>query len=107
MAAEVILVKGGELTAGSKVLRPGDEIAPGTKLHLSAGTATLAINGGRLLLKGPASFVPHAKSGSLLLGGLLASLSGVRWALTTPTVTAAAPGTEFYAEARGLDVTYL
>ena len=100
-AAGRVLSVTGTLTAGDTVLKAGDSL-PNAEVRLSSGTATIAIDGGRFLLTGPARFTPRKSSFRLDLGGLLSVLTrraGRRFSVRTPTAVAAVRGTDFYVEA--------
>lgn len=99
-AAGRVISTTGALTAGDLALKPGDAL-PNDEVRLSSGTATLAIDGGRFLLTGPARFTPRKSSFRLDLGGLLSVLThraGRRFSVRTPTAVAAVRGTDFYVE---------
>lgn len=97
-AAGRVVSATGALTSGGVALAPGDEL-PSTEVRLASGTATLAIDGGRFLVTGPARFTPRRAQFRLDLGGLLTVLgrrAGRRFAVRTPTAVAAVRGTDFY-----------
>ena len=98
----------GVLTADGRPLGPGDEV-PASGVHLSNGTAILAEEGARFLLKGPAFLVPKHASFRLDFGGLLSVLKKgrKRFSVRTPTSVAAVRGTDFFVEARGKKETYI
>lgn len=89
----------GKLTAKGKTLRAGDAIPAGA-VDLESGTATLAIDGGRLLLTGPARVAMHAAEVRLDAGSLLLALKKKfrRYMVRTPVAVAAVRGTEFFVE---------
>ncbi len=100
-AAGRVISATGALTAGDLVLKVGDAL-PNDEVRLASGTATLAIDGGRFLLTGPARFTPRKSGFRLDLGGLLSVLTrraGRRFTVRTPTAVAAVRGTDFYVEA--------
>lgn len=97
-AAGRILSTTGTLMAGDTALKPGDEL-PNAEVRLTSGTATLSIEGGRLLLTGPARFTPSKSSFRLDLGGLLSVLTqraGRGFSVRTPAAVAAVRGTDFF-----------
>ncbi len=97
-AAGRVLSTTGVLTAGDAVLKPGDAL-PDKEVRLSSGTATLAIDGGRFLLTGPARLTPRKTQFRLDLGGLLSVLAkkaGRRFSVRTPSAVAAVRGTDFF-----------
>lgn len=97
-AAMRLLSTTGALTAGDTVLKAGNEL-PNAEVRLASGTATLAIEGGRLLLTGPARFTPSKSSFRLDLGGLLSVLTqraGRGFSVRTPAAVAAVRGTDFF-----------
>ena len=99
-AAGRVLATTGVLTAGGAALKAGDAL-PNDEILLSSGTATLAIEGGRFLLKGPARFTPRKSYFRLDFGSLLSVLThraGRRFQVRTPTAVAAVRGTDFYVE---------
>jgi len=88
----------GVLTAGERTLRAGDEL-PNSEVRLASGTATLAIKGGRFLLKGPARLTPRKTSFRLNLGSLLSVLkhsADRRFSVRTPSAVASVRGTDFF-----------
>jgi hypothetical protein len=99
-AAGRVLSVTGALTAGDTTLKAGDAL-PNAEVRLASGTATIAIDGGRFLLTGPARLTPRKSSFRLDLGGLLSVLThraGRRFSVRTPTAVAAVRGTDFYVE---------
>lgn len=97
-AAGRVLSVDGALTAGDRVLKAGDDL-PNAEVRLASGTATLAIDGGRFLLTGPARLTPRKSSFRLDLGSLLSVLNrraGRRFSVRTPSVVAAIRGTDFF-----------
>lgn len=101
-AAGRVVSTTGELTAGGKPLRAGDAL-PDAEIRLESGTATLAIDGGRFLLKGPARLTPKKTVFRLEFGSLLSVLkhrAGLRFTVRTPTAVAAVRGTDFFVEVR-------
>lgn len=101
-AAGRVVSTTGELTAGGKALQAGDAL-PDAEVRLESGTATLAMDGGRFLLKGPARLTPRKTVFRLEFGSLLSVLerrAGRRFAVRTPTAVAAVRGTDFFVEVR-------
>ncbi len=98
-AAGRVLSATGALTSGDLTLKPGDEL-PNAEVRLASGTATLAIDGGRFLLTGPARFTPRKSYFRLELGALLSALKhgGRRFSVRTPTAVAAVRGTDFFVQ---------
>lgn len=97
-AAGRVISADGTLTAGDAALKAGDAL-PNAEVRLASGTATLEIEGGRFLLKGPARFTPRKSSFRLDLGSLLSVLTrraGRRFSVRTPTAVAAVRGTDFF-----------
>lgn len=92
-----VLSTTGRLTAGGKALVAGDSL-PSMEITLDQGSATLAVEGGRLLLTGPARFTPRPTGFRLTLGSLLSALrhGQRRFVVRTPTAVAAVRGTDFY-----------
>lgn len=100
-AAGRLVSTDGSPTANGKVLKAGDEI-PDAEIRLATGTATIAIDGGRFLLTGPARLTPTKRAFRLDLGGLLSVLTkkaGRRFSVRTPTAVAAVRGTDFFVSA--------
>lgn len=99
-AAGKVVSTTGVLTAGGKTLVAGDAL-PDAEIRLSSGTAVLSTDGGRFLLKGPATLTPKPALFSLKLGRLLSVLDkrNRRFAVSTPTAVAAVRGTDFYVDA--------
>lgn len=99
-AAGKVVSTTGVLTAGDKVLAAGDALPDG-EVRLSSGTAVLATDDGRFLLKGPAKLTPKPALFHLSLGSLLTVLHkrNHRFAVSTPTAVAAVRGTDFYVDA--------
>lgn len=86
------------LTSDGASFKAGDEL-PNAEIRLASGTATLAIDGGRFLVTGPARFTPRRSTFKLQLGGLLSVLTkraGWRFSVRTPSAVAAVRGTDFY-----------
>lgn len=101
-AAGRVVSTTGELTAGGKPLHAGDAL-PDSEVRLESGTATLAMDGGRFLLKGPARLTPKKTVFRLDFGSLLSVLkhrAGLRFTVRTPTAVAAVRGTDFFVEVR-------
>ncbi len=97
-AAGRLVSTNGSPTADGKVLKIGDEL-PNAEIRLASGTATIAIDGGRFLLTGPARFTPRKSHFRLELGSLLSVLTkraGRRFSVRTPTAVAAVRGTDFF-----------
>jgi len=97
-AAVRVLSTTGALTSGDSAYKAGDEL-PNAEIRLASGTATLAIDGGRFLVTGPARFTPRRSSFKLDLGGLLSVLTkraGRRFTVRTPSAVAAVRGTDFH-----------
>lgn len=97
-AAGRVLSTTGSLMSGGAALKAGDAL-PDAEVRLASGTATLAIDGGRFLLTGPARLTPRKSSFRLDLGGLLSVLThraGRRFSVRTPVAVAAVRGTDFY-----------
>jgi len=93
-----VLSTDGVLTSGDAVLKAGDAL-PNAEVRLASGTATLALDGGRFLLKGPARFTPRKSQFRLDLGSLLTVLksrAGRRFSVRTPAAVAAVRGTDFF-----------
>jgi hypothetical protein len=108
-AATKVAALKGALTLNGKELKVGDEVSGGRFDLAAGGTATLEVDGGKLLLKGPASFTPQADRLFLHSGGILAALPRLKskFKIATPSVVAAVRGTDFYIEVRSNTVTYL
>ncbi len=99
-AAGRVVSTTGKLTAGGKTLRAGDAL-PDAEVRLDSGTATLAIEGGRFLLTGPARLTPRRTVFHLRLGALLSVLekrAGRTFSVRTPIAVAAVRGTDFFTE---------
>lgn len=99
-AAGRVVTTTGKLSAGGKTLRAGDAL-PDSEVRLESGTATLAIDGGRFLLKGPARLTPRKTVFQLQLGSLLSVLekkAGRTFSVRTPVAVAAVRGTDFFTE---------
>lgn len=99
-AAGRVVSTTGKLTAGGKTLRAGDAL-PDSEVRLESGTATLAIDGGRFLLSGPARLTPRKTVFQLKLGALLTVLEkkvGRTFSVRTPIAVAAVRGTDFFTE---------
>lgn len=99
-AAGKLLSTTGVLKSGDVALMAGDAL-PDAEIRLATGTATLAIDGARFLLKGPARLTPRKKEFKLDLGGLLSAVAHRaerRFSVRTPTVVAAVRGTDFFVE---------
>lgn len=99
-AAGRVVSTTGALTAGGKALKAGD-VLPDAEVRLESGAATLAIDGGRFLLKGPARLVPRKTVFELRLGSLLSVLEkrvGRTFSVRTPVAVAAVRGTDFFTE---------
>jgi len=98
-AAGRVISATGQLTSGGRALRAGDEL-PNEEVRLASGTAVIAIEGGRLLLTGPARFTPKKSQFRLHLGSLLSALKhgNRRFSVRTPTVVAAVRGTDFFVQ---------
>lgn len=99
-AAGRVLSATGTLTADGKILKAGDAL-PNSEVRLGTGTATLAIDGGRFLLTGPARLTPRKSYFRLDFGSLLSALkhgAGKNFSVRTPTAVAAVRGTDFYVE---------
>lgn len=96
-AGRVLSVKGGPLTAEGRTFKAGDEL-PNAEVKLATGTATIAMDGARFLLTGPARLTPRKSYFSLELGSLLSVLKhgSRRFSVRTPTAVAAVRGTDFY-----------
>ncbi len=108
-AAGRLLSATGTVTSGDAQYKPGDAL-PDSEVWLASGTATIAIDGGRFLLTGPARMTPRKSYFRLNLGSLLSVLThraGRRFAVRTPSVVAAVRGTDFFVEVgptRAVDV---
>lgn len=101
-AAGRVVSTTGPLTGGGKTLQAGDAL-PDAEVRLASGTATLEVEGGRFLLKGPARLIPRKSQFRLDLGSLLSVLkrrAGLRFSVKTPTAVAAVRGTDFFVEVR-------
>lgn len=99
-AAGRVVSTTGKLTSGGKTLKAGDAL-PDSEVRLDSGTATLAIDGGRFLLKGPARLTPRKTVFQLQLGSLLSVLekkAGRAFSVRTPVAVAAVRGTDFFTE---------
>ncbi len=99
-AAGKVLSTTGVLKTGDATLKAGDAL-PDAEVRLASGTATLAIDGARFLLKGPARLTPRKKEFRLDLGALLSAVAHRaegRFSVRTPTVVAAVRGTDFFVE---------
>jgi ferric-dicitrate binding protein FerR (iron transport regulator) len=97
-AAGRVLSATGALTTGDLVLKAGD-VLPDAEVRLASGTATLALDGGRFLVTGPARFTPRKSYFRLDLGYLLSVLThraGRHFSVRTPTAVAAVRGTDFF-----------
>lgn len=97
-AAGKVISTTGALTADGASLAAGDAL-PDAEVRLASGTATLAMDGARFLVTGPARFTPRKKSVRLDLGGLLSVLThraGRRFSVRTPLAVAAVRGTDFF-----------
>ena len=93
----------GALTAGGNTLVRGEIIDGSSPVELAAGgEATLRLEQGLVLLKGPASFTADRDALALRSGSLLSVLKKLkrRWSVKTPAAVAAVRGTTFYVEAR-------
>jgi hypothetical protein len=99
-AAGRVVSTTGKLTSGGMTLRAGDAL-PDAEVRLDTGTATLAIDGGRFLLKGPARLTPRKTVFHLQLGSLLSVLKkriDRTFSVSTPIAVAAVRGTDFFTE---------
>ncbi len=97
-AAGRVISATGTLMADGKALKAGDPL-PNAEIRLASGTATLAMDGARFLLKGPARFTPRSSYFRLDFGSLLSVLrhdAGRRFSVRTPTAVAAVRGTDFF-----------
>lgn len=99
-AAGWVVSTSGKLTSGGRTFRAGDAL-PDAEVRLDSGAATLAIDGGRFLLKGPARLTPRKTVFQLQLGSLLSVLqkkAGRTFSVRTPVAVAAVRGTDFFTE---------
>ena len=104
----------GRLTSPLRPLESGAYLIPGITVTLAeGGKAVIRIKeGGRVLLKGPASFTPRESRGwglDLRQGGFLFSLPSLkgRFTVGTPAAALAVRGTDFFVETRSETETYL
>ncbi len=107
---ELLLLEGGDLRAGRRLLKEKDRLAYGVRLKLSAGRAVIGLgSAGKLMLRGPAEFTPQEDSVNLRSGALLGVLPFLKgkFSVRTPNVTAAVRGTDFFIEARKHDESYV
>lgn len=104
----------GRLASGLRQIPAGGHLRPGLTVYLeAAGKAVIRVkDGGKILLKGPASFTPRESKGwgvDIKSGAFLFSLPllKARFWVRTPAAALAVRGTEFYVDARSEVETYL